>query len=95
MSRTVERQIAHVVALVKTEGVGLDGEAVESLATVERGATVTISRTEEARLEVLGALFPLGETVDDLHRREQVVYEAYCSARRSATTQSDFEATVA
>ena len=83
--RQVERRVSAVVILYNAELTDPDGKRVEVTRNASRGALVTLTPREAARLDALGMLAPVGATIADVESDAEIVLEAYRAARQSVS----------
>ena len=91
--KTVERRlVSGAVVVVEQEAFDVEGKPVVSFVSAMRGEHVTLTLKEQARLDHLGMLAPVGQTIEDVERHAELVRQAYVQARQSAVSSpSGFE----
>ncbi len=83
--RARQRLVRHAVVAYNTVERRPTGEAIEVPHTALRGEVITIEAVEEAKLDSMGALAVVGQTVADLDAEDEARIEAYRQGRLNAT----------
>ena len=81
-----ERLVRHQIVLYNAVERRLDGSTVEIGKSANRGEVIVIDSATEARLESLGALAAIGQTVEDIDREDEQTLEIYQALRRNASS---------
>jgi hypothetical protein len=86
--RRKERMVRHVSALYHSTELDVQGREYTVVRSAMRGDTVALSSSEEARLDVLGALAAPGQTLADIEAAIQRTHEAYRAERSQITPEA-------